>query len=456
MDNVGVRREQSIQVPYPSASYAWFVVAILIVVSLVSNVDRHVVALLVEPMQRDLEINDGQVGWLFSGFAIFYAVCGLPLAYVADRSNRCRLICIGIILWSIMTILSGLARNYSVMLASRIGVGVGEASLTPAAHSLVGDYFPRERIPLAIAVFQMSSAFGTGLAYSLGGIIVELVRDAPAIDLGPLGEVAAWRMTFFYVGIPGFFVLLLMMLVREPTRRHTLSVVGLQGSGAFDIIRFYRKHWAALTLHHLGYGMAALVGVGIIFWTPTYFQRVHGIPAGEAGTWYGLYFMVFATAGTYCGARLGGRFLRAGHHDAALRATIIGASAMIPIGLVVPMVPDAWMAWVLYAPLMFLLNVPFGLGAGSLPVIVPNRLRAQAAALYTLAVSGLGMGMGPVVVGTFNDLLFPGPDGVRLSLALLMLVGGPVWILLLQCCRPHYIRAYDDAESLEGEAPRTA
>jgi MFS family permease len=302
----------------------------------------------------------------------------------------------------------------------------------------------------------MSAAFGTGLAYSLGGIIVELVRDVPAIDLGPLGHVEAWRATFFYVGIPGFFVLLLMLLVREPARRHTLLTGGIQHAGAFDIIRFYRRHWAALTLHHLGYGTAALVGVGIIFWTPTYFQRIHGIPAGEAGTWYGLYFMVFATAGTYWGARLGGNFLRAGHRDAALKATVAGASAMIPIGLVVPMVPDAWMAWILYAPLMFLLNVPFGLGAGSLPVIVPNRLRAQAAAVYTLAVSGLGMGMGPVVVGIFNDHLFPGADGVRLSLALLMLLGGPVWILLLQLCRPHYSRAYAEAEAMESDTPQAA
>ena len=139
---------------YPKPAYAWFVLALLVVGSLVAFVDRQVVAIVVEPMKADLGATDTQIGWLYGVFALFYALAALPIAGIADKRSRTKLIAVGIFLWSLMTIACGLGKSYWLIFLARIGVGVGEATLTPATTSLVGDYFKREKIPLALSIFQ--------------------------------------------------------------------------------------------------------------------------------------------------------------------------------------------------------------------------------------------------------------------------------------------------------------
>ncbi|MGE0667868.1 MAG: spinster family MFS transporter [Sphingomonadales bacterium] len=435
--------------PYPKASYAWLVVGVLALASVVSFIDRQIVALLVEPIQQDLGVNDTEAGWLFGAFAIFYSLGGLPIAYVADRYSRKWVIAAGVFLWSLMTIGCGLARSFAVLFAARIGVGVGEATLVPCTHSLVGDYFPREKIPLAIAVFQMAATFGTGLAFTIGGLIVELVRYAPPVDAGPLGLLKPWQLAFLCAGAPGFVVLVLVLMIREPKRRGVIDTYAGKAMGTAALFAFYRRNWKAMATHHLGYAIIALVGYSIVFWTPTFFQRIHGIPAGVAGVYWGLYFLIFATAGVYYGGRLGERMIRAGHKDGAIRATILGGCAMIPLGIVTPLMPWPELSWALYAPLMFFVNVHSGLGPGALPVIVPSQMRAQAAAIYGMTVAAIGMGLGPVLTGAISDYVFPQDHGVRYSLVLMMVICGPLWVVLLGACRPHYRRSFEDAETLE-------
>jgi MFS family permease len=435
--------------PYPPRLQAWTVVGILVLASLVSFMDRQIIALLVEPMRRDLRISDAQVGWLFSGFAIFYAVAGIPLAYLADRGNRKWLICAGIMAWSAMTVACGLARDFWMLMLARIGVGVGEASLTPAAHSMIADYFPREKIPVAVAVFQISGTLGTGVAFVAGGLVVALVGNAPPIDAGPFGMLQPWQMVFLYVGAPGMLVVLAMLAVREPVRRGVIRSYAGRPVGLGALAAFYRRNWRTFACHHLGYGVLSLVGFATVFWTPTFFQRIHDVPAGVSGIGYGLYFFVFASTGTFFGAKLGEHLFRKGYDDAPLRATLMGVGLMVPFGLLTPVVPWEWLAWVLYAPLMFFMNTAFGLAVGSLPVIAPSQMRGQVAAVYTLFNSAFGMGMGPVLVGAINDNLFPEADGVRHSLLLLMACGAPVWFTLLWLGRKHYASSYREAAELE-------
>ena len=156
---------------YPKPAYAWFVLALLVVGSLVAFVDRQVVAIVVEPMKADLGATDTQIGWLYGVFALFYALAALPIAGIADKRSRTNLIAVGIFLWSLMTIACGLGKSYWLIFLARIGVGVGEATLTPATTSLVGDYFQRERIPLALSIFQTGAIIGSGLAFLIGGVL---------------------------------------------------------------------------------------------------------------------------------------------------------------------------------------------------------------------------------------------------------------------------------------------
>lgn len=176
--------------PFPRPAYAWWVVFVLGLALIVSYIDRHIVSILVEPIKRDLGISDASAGWLFMGFAIFHALAGLPLARIADRKSRRMLISIGIIAWSAMTMACGLARNFAQLMVARIGVGVGEATLAPATASLIGDYFPRDRVPMAMSVFHTGAVLGSGLAFLLGGMVVEFVSNAPPADLPLLGTCA--------------------------------------------------------------------------------------------------------------------------------------------------------------------------------------------------------------------------------------------------------------------------
>lgn len=441
--------DAAVGVSYPKPAYAWFVVAILVVASLVSYVDRQVLALLVTPIRQDLRITDTQIGWLFSGFAIFYALAGLPLAYLADRVNRKWLVCIGIFAWSLMTVACGLARNFWMLFAARIGVGVGEATLTPAAHSLIGDYFPREKIPLAVGVFQMSGTLGTGIAYTVGGSVVMLLTGVPAVDAGPLGELQPWQLVFIAVGAPGALVVLLMLLVREPVRRGIIKAYAGSKIGLASLARFYQRNWRTLLLHHIGFGFIALCGFSVVFWTPSFFERIHGVPAGTAGFYYGFYFLTFATGATYLGALIGQRLYRMGHMDWPMCGTLMFAWPMIVLGLITPMVPWVELAWVLYAPLMFFINIPFGMAYGALPVIVPSQMRAQVSAVYLVFSSALGMGLGPVVTGAISDNIFPEPEGVRYSLMLMMGACGPFWLVLLWLGRKFYAKSLIEAEELE-------
>ena len=135
--------------------YAWWVVVVLALALLVSYVDRQILALVVEPMKEDLGYSDTQVGWLYGGFAIFYALAGLPIAYLVDSRSRKGLIALGIFLWSIATMVCGMVQSFWALFAARIGVGVGEATVTPATYSILGDLMPRQRLPLALSIFQV-------------------------------------------------------------------------------------------------------------------------------------------------------------------------------------------------------------------------------------------------------------------------------------------------------------
>lgn len=440
----------SAQDDYPSARYAWWVIFVLTIALIVSYIDRHIVSILVEPIKRDLKISDAQAGWLFSGFAIFYAFAGLPLARWADSKSRRKLITLGILAWSAMTVACGLARNFWQLFAARIGVGIGEASIGPATNSLVGDYFHRKDIPLALSVFQTGAIVGSGLAFLVGGLVVEAVDAAPAVVLPYVGTMLGWQMTFIYVGVPGIFVVLLMATVREPARRIFKGADGnAEGKASFhDLWRFYVRNKATFLLHHLGLSCVNLVGWAFVFWTPSFFERAHGLSSGEASQPFGIIFIIFGPAGGILGAYVARYLSDRGHKDANILGTMVGGALVVPCVMAIQVVPDIMWVWVLYAPALLFMNMPFGLGAGSLPVITPPNMRAQVAAIYSLTLSFAGMGLGPVVAGAISDNIFTGADGVRYSLMLLAGTFGPLGFLLLWFGRKPYAASLARADDL--------
>jgi MFS family permease len=437
----------AIQQPYPSETYAWWVLGVLFLALLVSYVDRQIPALLVGPMKRDLGMNDTQAGWMYSGFAFFYAIAGLPIARMADRKSRRMIITIGILSWSFMTLMCGLAKNFWTLFAARIGVGVGEATLGPTTHSLVGDYFPRARIPRALSVFQVGAVVGSGLAFYIIGAVLEFITNHPPGPVPYFGMLREWQWVFIYVGAPGLLVVLLMATVKEPIRRVvSKSVSAQQGATFAEVKAFYRQNWKTFLTHHVGFSFFGMVGYAFVFWTPTFFNRVYGMDPGEAAKVFGMIFMVFGALGVLGAAFVGEWIAKKGWKDAYIVAGLAGGALTLPFVFLIQLMPDPTWAFILYAPAMFFVNSPFGLANGAIPVITPANMRAQVAAVYSVIVSVFGMGLGPVIGGALNDYAFPGDDGVRMTLMTMAVLCGGVGITMLWICRKYYAQSMERAD----------
>src|SRR6202795_194603 len=197
--------------------YAWYVVGVLTLVYVFSFLDRQIFSLIVAPLRRDLHISDTQVSLLqgFS-FAVFYTFFGIPIGRLADVYNRRTIIVLGLVLWSAFTAGCGLAGTFAQMLLLRMGVGVGEAALSPAAYSLITDYFPRERLATALSVYSMGIYVGSGMAYLLGGLVVAYASTQAMWTIPLLGAVHPWQIIFLLVGLPGIAVAPLLFTVNQP------------------------------------------------------------------------------------------------------------------------------------------------------------------------------------------------------------------------------------------------
>ena len=428
--------------PYPNRAYAWFVVAVLIVAALVAYVDRQVVAIVVDPMKEDLGVGDAQIGWLYGVFAVFYAIAALPIAWLADRKSRKIIIAAGIFFWSLMTMACGLTRTFWNILLARVGVGVGEATLTPATTSLIGDYFPRQQVPLALSVFQTGPIMGSGIAFIIGGYVLGVVQDAQPLVLPYFGELRPWQQTFVYLGAPGLLLAFLFLVIREPVRRAgPTSAAG----GFSELFAFYRHHARTLTLHHFGNLSLVLAGYAFVFWTVSFFVRVYGYDAAQASQIFGWIFLVAGPLGPLAVAVLARRLSDRGHRDANVLAGMIGGASAVVVILLVQAAPSAFWAFVLYVPAMMAINSPFGIASGALPVITPPNLRAQVAAVYLFVVS-IGMMVGPPITGAFNQYVFPEQEGVRYSLVTVTAIFGLIGIVLLQLARKPYAASLAEAD----------
>ena len=433
---------------WPNTRYAWFVVFVLMVLYLFSFVDRMIIALLVTPIKADLNLTDTDIGLLYGlAFALFYTFVGVFIARLADTWNRTRLIGIGVLLWGLATAACGLAGSFAALFAARVAVGIGEAALSPAAYSLISDYFPAQKRPRAMSVYTLGMYLGVGTALIAGGAVVRMVGQAGAIDWPLVGQVQPWQVVFFVVGLPGvFFFLLVQLFLREPVRREAST--NKPTLAAF--YHYFLERRSLYLKHYFGFSFLVLYSYSFSAWTPAFLMRSFGMSAGEAGLKLGVVILLTAPAGVLLGSVLAQR-LRPDHPaDASVRVgTIAAISAILPAALF-PLVSSPWLALALIGVTQFIISLPFGVAPAALHEVTPNEYRGQVIAVYLFVINIIGLGTGPLLVGLMNDHLFADENAVGYSLVCMAIIFMPLSGFLVskasgafrqyaasQCAAPH-------------------
>lgn len=378
---------------------------ILLVVYIFNFIDRQIVNILAEPIARDLDLSDTQIG-LMTGlaFALFYTVLGLPIARYADRpsTHRPKLIALALATWSAMTALCGLAQNFIQLLLARIGVGVGEAGCTPAAHSLISDMVPKERRASALAFYALGIPVGTLLGMIIGGLLADAV---------------GWRNAFVVVGLPGVLLaVIVVMVLKEPRHHAEKSFDASPASSNADVLRSIFRSRAMIFLL-IAASSAAFLSYGKTTWATIFFQRTHGLSPGEVGLYFGIINGVAGILGTWLGGKIADRW-GATNRRHVLTAPAIGMALAIPLAYAGYAAGEWHIALVLLFIPTLLNSLYYGPVYSSVQGLVPIRSRAMAAAVLLFFQNLIGLGFGPLLFGMLSDWIKPsfGEDSVQVVL----------------------------------------
>ena len=422
-------------------AYPWFVVAILFVGYCFSAIDARVLTLMVGPIQADLGLSDFEMGLLQGfAFAILYSIAALPIGRFVDRTRRrSALIVWGVAFWSLMTALCGFATSFIALFVARVGVGVGEATLSPTAYSLISDYFERKRRALAISFYAIGYPIGGGLALLIGGWLLTHFTRQDGLTLPWLGQFAPWQAVFLCVAAPGILVALAMLLIREPLRRELAQSLAQRTSlrEGFAYI-MQRKLLFGSLIGSLG--LIALLAIGTALWFPTFLIRTYRLSPGEVGLYYGSVMLVCGTVGTLFGGWLSGRLMQAGRADANMRIVLLSTLLKgFPLVLA-PLMPSAALALTLMAVGTLIGQASQGVMLAAIQDVTPNQLRGQVTAIALLTVNLLGMGLGASVIAAITDFGFGDQGALRYSIAITGAVTLPLIVAMLVAALPHYRR----------------
>ncbi|QIB65777.1 MFS transporter [Kineobactrum salinum] len=440
--------------PWPKSGYAWYVVIILSFCYLVSFVDRQILNLLVPLIQEDLGISDTQISLLQGlSFAVFYSFLGIPIGMAVDKGPRVPIILAGIAVWSVMTAVCGLTKTYWHLFAARVGVGVGEATLSPAAYSIIADYIPPRKRALAMSIYFMGATVGISMAMLGGAAAIGWAEGLGDVQIWLVGVLKPWQITFVLAALPGLLAFGLMLSIREPARR--MSGIGKPAGSHLtdraislgeikDYLLENRRVYIAI---FGGFTLFSLISFGFLAWIPTYMVRVHGLAPSETGWVVGLIYLIGGIGGTLFGGWLSDWMYSRGKKDAPLRVAILAAAGVSLLAPVATLTPALELSVILLAGSVFFLLMPLGLAAVALQAVTPNRMRGQVSALYLFFVTMGAMGLGPTSVALLTDFFFQDPSAVGKSLSTVAIAATPLALIMLASGLSRYRQLIVDDDS---------
>lgn len=422
--------------PYPSATAGWFLVVMLTIAYIFSFVDRYILGLLIEPIKAEFDLSDRSIGWLLSAFTLIYGFVGIFMGWLIDRGKRIWIVSIGVALWSAATIATGTAKNFAQLFAARMGVGVGEATLSPATFSMIGDSFPTEKRGKPIAFYSSALPIGAGLASLLSGAIIAWTASSGTQSLPFFGELSPWRFTLILVGLPGILFAAFFLFMKEPARRPVpVSAEVIGGSGFLDALKYV---WSNKTLY-IGFvliiGTMTTIAYSQGFLAPT-FERTWGWSAQKYAFVNGIALLIIGPANMMIMGTISDWWTKKGVQDASLRILYIGFFIMVPTAAIPLFMPSAELAFAILCINTIGIGIVSAIGVTSLLVITPAQIRGQVVALYYLSISWFGS-LGPIAVGELSSSVF-GEDNLRYAVAAVPLIFGFIPFLMMPMTRRLY------------------
>ncbi len=414
--------------PIRDSRLAWYATILLTVTYTFSFIDRQIVNLLVEPIQADLLLSDTQISFLQGlAFVVPYLLFSVPIGRVVDTFSRIKVLIGGIIFWSAACIYCGLSKNVIQLTIGRMGVGAGEASVTPAAWSLLADYFPEEKRGLPVSIFLMGPYLGAGLSLIIGA---EVISWADRVTLPFFGDLASWQFTFIAVGLPGVFLAMVLATLAEPIRKDTLGERGLNKVSWTDGMNFVRSRKRVYGAYLLGAPFIIITLYALQAWIPTLLIRVHQMGIAEAGRLYGSIALLCGSLGVLTGPVLANYLVRKGHKDSALNVAIFASVLLLPSIIVAGSTADLDRALIAIAIASFLVTTPMALFTTGLQAVTPNEMRGVIAGIYVVTANLFGLALGPTSVALATDYVFSDPNAVGASMALVCGVSLPIAVLM--------------------------
>ena len=393
---------------------------------MVAFIDRQILSLLIQPIKEDLGVTDTQIGLLAGlAFAIFYSFIGIPIAKLADTKNRVSIISVGVALWTLMTAICGLTKTYFYLFLARIGVGVGEAALSPAAYSMIADYFPKEKLGRAIGIYVIGLYLGAGIAMLVGSAVISLVSNLPPIDLPYYGNIKPWQLTFLLVSIPGILVLLLLLSIKEPQRQNYLNSDMPKESSFRELVIYLwglRKIFINL---NIGICINGAVIAGFMVWIPEWLRRTYEINIVDAGLIYGFALLIFGSIGPFIGGWISDYLSKKNYKDAPMRTVLYAAFLTIPFASLMPLSPNLFTAVILLCIVTFLFSVPQGLPPVIMQLIAPNSMRAQTTAIFMLFSNLFSYAFGAAIIAVITDF-FGYESALQYSMSIVSIILIPI------------------------------
>lgn len=417
------------EAPWPAPGRAWYTISLIALVTLLSNIDRSVINLLVEPIRKDLDLDDVQMSLIVGmAFSLLYLVTGLPMSRVSDVKSRRWILGISLAIWSAGTVACGFVRSFAGLFAARGLVGAAEAVPGPASMSMMADLVPRNRLPRAFAIYQLGIGFGQSGALALGGFLLWWYASMGEISLGG-ATFQPWQMVFITCGLPGILIAALWLItVREPERRNRVH------KGAMplrEVLRYLADHKAVYLPMFFAIAVSSIETQGSSVWRAPMFERSYGWGPEVIGPLFGATALVTLPFSLICGTWFAEKLIKRGDAKAILRVSIISNIASMPFQVAAPLMPDPWSSFVI----LVISIIIFGMSApavnAAIQFVTPNDMRAQVSALYLLTISVVGSWFGPLFVALTTEYIFQDKSQLYLAMSGFALILSPISLVLM-------------------------